>query len=96
MLELNTRCSIKIQKSTKDVNDLNLRIGVHQGDIIIEDNDVFGDDINIAKEIESNAPHGGIAISETVNDLIWDSKDIYIREYSKINSGFHLYRSTSR
>ena len=59
-------CSIQIQATVKDVDDLNLRIGVHQGDIIIEDKDVFGDDVNIASRIEPFAAAGGIAVSQKI------------------------------
>ena len=34
---------IKIQKETQDVDNLDLRIGIHQGEITIKDGDVFGD-----------------------------------------------------
>jgi class 3 adenylate cyclase len=40
-------CSIQIQKIVQDIDDLNLRIGIHQGDVILEEKDVFGDDVNI-------------------------------------------------
>ena len=59
-------CSIQIQEAVKDVEDLNLRIGIHQGDIIIEDKDVFGDDVNIASRIEPFAAGGGIAVSQKI------------------------------
>ena len=59
-------CSIQIQAAVKDVDDLNLRIGIHQGDIIIEDKDVFGDDVNIASRIEPFATAGGIAVSQKI------------------------------
>ena len=59
-------CSIQIQAAVKDVDDLNLRIGIHQGDIIIEDKDVFGDDVNIASRIEPFAVAGGIAVSQKI------------------------------
>ncbi len=42
------RCSIEIQKTLKNVDDLDIRIGIHQGDIFVKDGDVFGDDVNIA------------------------------------------------
>ena len=45
------RCSIKIQETLKDIDELNIRIGIHQGDIFIKDGDVFGDDVNIASGI---------------------------------------------
>ena len=41
-------CAIEIQKLTKDIDDLNLRIGIHEGEVILKDGDVFGDDVNIA------------------------------------------------
>ena len=82
------KCCIDIQKDLQKRNKLNIkerkvfiRIGVHYGSVLSKDNDYFGDDINIANFIESKAPHGGIAISSSVNDLLWDSNDIYIRNY---------------
>ena len=59
-------CSIQIQTAVKNIDDLNLRIGIHQGDIIIEDKDVFGDDVNIASRIEPFAVAGGIAVSQKI------------------------------
>ena len=41
-------CSIKIQESTKDIENLNLRIGIHEGEITLKDGDVLGDDVNVA------------------------------------------------
>jgi len=60
------RCSIEIQEALKDIDDLNLRIGIHQGDIFLKDGDVFGDDVNITSRIESFSPIRGICISEKV------------------------------
>ncbi|MDP6134331.1 MAG: adenylate/guanylate cyclase domain-containing protein, partial [Candidatus Marinimicrobia bacterium] len=59
-------CSIQIQEAIKNVDDLILRIGIHQGDIIQEDKDVFGDDVNIASRIEPFAAPGGIAVSQKI------------------------------
>tara|TARA_B100002052_G_C15807855_1_gene564406 strand:+ start:143 stop:1075 length:933 start_codon:yes stop_codon:yes gene_type:complete len=69
-------CSIEIQKSLRDIEDLNLRVGIHQGDIFIKDGDVFGDDVNITSRIETYAPIGGIAISDKVDKDISGVKDI--------------------
>ena len=61
---------IKIQEITKSIDDLNLRIGIHQGEILMLDNDVIGDDVNVAARIEPFSAPGGIAISGKVYDAI--------------------------
>lgn len=43
-----------------------LRIGIHQGEVVFKDKDVFGDDVNIASRIEGSAESGKIYVSETV------------------------------
>ena len=60
-------CAIEIQSITKEYEDLDLRIGIHQGDILIRNQDIFGDDVNIASRIESCAAPLGIAISHKIN-----------------------------
>ena len=64
------RCAIKIQQETKDIEDYSLRIGIHEGEIIEEGGDVFGDDVNVASRIEPFAAPGGIAISHKVQQDI--------------------------
>jgi len=95
------KCSIEIQKSLNKRNKLNIderkieiRIGLHYGTYELKDNDVFGDGINLAKKIEPVAPHSGIAISPDLNNMIWNTNDIYIREYIKLefdNKTIQLY-----
>ena len=70
------RCSIEIQETLKDIDDLNIRIGIHQGDIFVKDGDVFGDDVNIASRVEGFAPIGGISISDKVHKDISGVSDI--------------------
>ena len=64
------KCCIKLQETSKQINDLNLRIGIHEGEILIEENDIIGDDVNIAARIEPFSAPGGIAISNKVHDAI--------------------------
>jgi class 3 adenylate cyclase/tetratricopeptide (TPR) repeat protein len=63
-------CCIKLQGASKQINNLDLRIGIHQGEILIEENDIIGDDVNVAARIEPFSALGGIAISNKVHDAI--------------------------
>src|SRR6476660_8427366 len=65
------RCADEIQRgmAEQDIDvpqdkRIELRIGIHVGDIIIEDNDIFGDGVNIAVRLEGIAEPGGISISD--------------------------------
>jgi adenylate cyclase len=65
------RCSVEIQLGMVDRNAsvpqdkrIELRIGIHIGDVIIEDGDIFGDGVNIAARLEGIAHPGGICISD--------------------------------
>lgn len=64
------RCAMAIQGSVKDDPDLNLRIGIHLGDIVFKEGDVFGDGVNVASRIEKLAVAGGVCISGEVYSSI--------------------------
>lgn len=51
-------------------NAVRLRIGVHLGDILVEDGDIYGDGVNVAARLESIADPGGIVLSKQVHDHI--------------------------
>lgn len=53
-----------------------LRIGIHEGDMLFEESDVYGDGVNIASRIESFAVAGGIFVSGRIYDDIKNQKDI--------------------
>jgi len=44
------------------------RIGIHQGDIVVEDGDIFGDGVNVAARLEGLAEPGGICVSARVQE----------------------------
>ena len=51
-------CAKEIQETCRVEVDLKLRIGIHQGEVVFEGDDVFGDGVNIASRLEPLAPIG--------------------------------------
>jgi class 3 adenylate cyclase len=57
-------------------NQFLLRIGIHQGEVVFEDGDIFGDAVNIASRLQSLAPPAGIFVSASVHHNISNRNDI--------------------
>ena len=76
-------CSIAIQVATKDIEDLNLRIGIHEGEVIKQDGDVIGDDVNIASRIEPFSAVGGVAISDKIYRAISSNQEFETKYIGK-------------
>jgi adenylate cyclase len=77
------RCAVEVQRGMAGQNadvpqDLRIefRIGIHLGDIIIDDNDIFGDGVNIAARLEGIAVPGGVCISDDAYRQIRGKIDI--------------------
>jgi TolB-like protein/class 3 adenylate cyclase len=64
------RCAMQVQRSVVEQpnriqeSQIKFRIGIHVGDIIFDDNDIFGDGVNIAARLEGIAEPGGICMSD--------------------------------
>ena len=67
--------AIKIQQTCNAAKDFQLRIGIHLGEVIFENDDVFGDGVNIASRIQAIAHPGSIYISEAVHNSIANKKE---------------------
>jgi class 3 adenylate cyclase/pimeloyl-ACP methyl ester carboxylesterase len=69
------RCAVDVQRGMSERNvgvsvdkRIEFRVGVNLGDIIIDDDDIYGDGVNIAARLESIAEPGGICISRQAHD----------------------------
>src|SRR5215469_13685520 len=69
------RCATEIQtgmaeRKTTSPSDrqIEFRIGIHQGDVVVEDGDIFGDGVNVAARLEVLAEPGGICVSARVQE----------------------------
>lgn len=60
-----TDCVIDIQKRLVGHDVITLRIGVHLGDVTFDDEDIFGDGVNVAARLEALSAPGGVLISDT-------------------------------
>jgi Tol biopolymer transport system component/class 3 adenylate cyclase len=69
-------CSLAILRKVKEDGQHSLRIGIHSGEVVFENEDVFGDGVNIASRIADNAKEGHVLVSETVYRELGNKKGI--------------------
>jgi len=81
------RCAVEIQLGMASANlgvtprkRVELRIGVHVGDIISEDGDIYGDGVNIAARLEGLAEPGGICVSGRVQEDVDGRIDVSFKD----------------
>src|SRR5271154_6186929 len=77
------RGAVEVQRGMAEQNAsvpqdkrIEFRVGIHVGDIIFDDNDIFGDGVNIAARLEAIAEPGGICISDDAQRQVRGKVDI--------------------
>lgn len=81
-----TACAIEVQRAVRKRNQIHrrdpiqLRIGIHVGDLVSVSGDIFGDAVNIASRIEPMAEPGGICVSQQVYDQVWNKVPVKMAE----------------
>ncbi|MDH3668023.1 MAG: tetratricopeptide repeat protein [Paracoccaceae bacterium] len=60
------------------------RIGINIGDVIIEDDDIYGDGVNVAARLEGLADPGGICVARNVRNQIRDKLDLHLEDQGEI------------
>jgi class 3 adenylate cyclase len=73
------------------------RIGIHLGDVLVQDQDVMGDGVNIASRLQAEAEPGGICISQTVYDVVKNKLEMNVvslgaRELKNISQAMPVYQ----
>ena len=98
------RCAVEIQNEIAERNasvpekeQMLFRIGVNLGDVICEDNNLYGTGVNVAVRLQQLAEPGGICISQTVYDQVRKIveipfQDIGERRLKNIADPVHVYR----
>jgi adenylate cyclase len=99
------RCAVAVQQAMRErnagvppVDRIDFRIGIHQGDIVVEDGDIFGDGVNIAARLEALAEPGGICVSGRVQEdaagrLDLEFEDLGAPELKNIVRPVRVYRA---
>ena len=76
------RCALEIQRQHAERNrdlqlaEVQIRIGLHAGEVIDQEGDLYGDTVNVASRIEPLAPPGGICLSEPVFEAARDRIEV--------------------
>ncbi|RWE59374.1 adenylate/guanylate cyclase domain-containing protein [Mesorhizobium sp.] len=97
-------CAVEIQETMAECNaelpkekQLEFRIGVNLGDVIVEGQDIYGDGVNVAARLEEMAEPGGVLISGTAFDQVerklgFDFKFLGEKQVKNIEKPVRLYR----
>ena len=98
------QCAVEIQRKLKEYSSsaspeqsFKLRIGIHVGDVVHKDNDVFGDAVNIASRLEPIADPGGICISQQVYDQVQNKVEyrlerLPVHQLKNVSTRIEIYK----
>ena len=102
--------ALALQKRMDEINAeqaaapaIRLRIGINLGDVIAQDDDIFGDDVNIAARLEALSRPGEIYISQSVHDAVCgkirfaeeDIGDVELKNITRKIRAFRIYGSAA-
>ena len=80
-------CAAEIQREMRNRNvdvaedrRIEFRMGINLGDVIVDDDDIFGDGVNVAARLESVAKPGGLAVSQSVRDNVGNRLDLVFED----------------
>lgn len=86
------RCALETQAAIATENSklptdrrMNFRMGVHLGDVLVEESRLYGDGVSIAARLEPHAPAGGICISDLVYQQVRRRLDLAITDLGEID-----------
>ena len=85
-------CALDIQREMRSRNveipedrRIELRIGIHLGDVLVDEDDLFGDGVNVASRIETIGRPGGVAVSAAVKENVGNRLDVEFEDLGEQN-----------
>lgn len=90
------KCGIELQQGFRAAPRIPVRIGIHSGDLIINEEDIIGDGVNVASRIESLAVAGSVFLSEKVYDEVKNQHGIQTTsmgafEFKNVNKPLEVF-----
>ena len=86
------RCAIATHLNLKKENSINpptyqmnLKIGIHMGEVYEKDNDLFGEGVNLAARVQAVAKPGGTVTTQAIYNSIRSEKDILVRDMGRVH-----------
>jgi len=98
------RCAVAVQRGIAARNAdaprekrIEFRMGVHQGDIVVDSHDIFGDGVNVAARLQGAAEPGGICVSSRVQEDTRGKLDVTFEDggeqhFKNIERAVRVYR----
>ncbi|HEV7330266.1 MAG TPA: adenylate/guanylate cyclase domain-containing protein [Flavisolibacter sp.] len=84
-------CALAMQQAFQQPPALPVRIGLHSGDIVFDDNQIFGDSVNVTSRIESLGVAGSVLLSEKIIDEIGNHP-----EFKTVSVGSYQFKNIRR
>ncbi|MCL6683679.1 TPR end-of-group domain-containing protein [Sphingomonas alba] len=85
-------CAAEVQHEMRSRNvevpedrRIEFRIGINLGDVIVDDDDIFGEGVNVAARLESIAKPGGVAVSSAVRENIGNKLDLVFEDMGDVD-----------
>ena len=85
-------CAIAIHKNFITENSqnpetfqMNLKIGIHMGEVYEKDNDLFGEGVNLAARVQAIAKPGGTVTTQAIYNSIRSEDHIFVRDMGRVN-----------
>ena len=93
-------CAIRMQQQFQSGQQVPLRIGIHLGDIVFDENEVYGDGVNLASRVESMGVPGSILISDKLHFAVKNHTDISTKtlghfDFKNITDPVEVYAVTN-
>ena len=74
----------KVNSQNPETFQMNLRIGIHMGEVYEKNNDLFGEGVNLAARVEAIAKPGGTVTTQAIYNSIRSEENIYVRDMGRV------------